>query len=364
MLDFTSALYLGLHHPSNSLPGWSSLSLGRPAALEEPPGAAKVAAELAKLIGCEAGTLLPSTLHLFLDLFGVLARERIAIFMDQGSYPIVQWAAQRGAALGVPVHAFRKHDPAALQGLVLRHRDRKPVIVTDGFCPDCGPAPLKAYARIAGDHGGYLVLDDTQALGILGEAPTASNPAGRGGGGSVRWHGIEAPHLIVGASLAKAFGAPVAVLAGSRMLIRRFHEESETRDHSSPPSVPVIEAARRAVAINRVYGDALRRRSLRRVTAFREWVRQAGLAATGGWFPVQTLSVQPGISVRRLHKQLLGRGIRTVLRRGCNGDRPLLTFVISAAHSAADIRTAALAVRSLIAGPGARPTMGGVHEHV
>jgi hypothetical protein len=61
---------------------------------------------------------------------------------------------------------------------------------------------------------------------------------------------------------------------------------------------------------------------------------------------------------------LLGRGIRTVLRRGCNGDRPLLTFVISAAHSAADIRTAALAVRSLIAGPGARPTMGGVHEHV
>ena len=72
MLDFTSALYLGLRHPSASLPPWDALTIGRPAALAEPPDAEAVAAEIASLQGCEAATLLPSTLHLFWDLFRVL----------------------------------------------------------------------------------------------------------------------------------------------------------------------------------------------------------------------------------------------------------------------------------------------------
>src|SRR5262249_19696524 len=156
-----------------------------------------------------------------------------------------------------------------------------------------------------------------------------------GGGGSLRWHGMTAPHLIVGASLAKAFGTPIALLAGSEPLIRRFHERSETRVHSSPPSVAVIEAARHALAVNRTCGDALRGRLQQRVASFREWLRQSGLATTGGWFPVQTLRAPPELSVQRLYQQLLERGIRTVLRRGRNEGRPLLTFVVSAAHSAA-----------------------------
>ena len=57
MLDFTSALYLGLRHPSGSLGDWESLTLGRPSALREPPDAEAVAADLARLQGCEAGAL-------------------------------------------------------------------------------------------------------------------------------------------------------------------------------------------------------------------------------------------------------------------------------------------------------------------
>ena len=47
------------------------------------------------------------------------------------------------------------------------------------------------------------MLDDTQAFGILGEGPLKSNPYGMGGGGSLRWHGVYGPHIIVGSSLAK-----------------------------------------------------------------------------------------------------------------------------------------------------------------
>ena len=98
MLDFTSALYLGLQHPSASLPPWDALTLGRPAALMEPPDADAVAGELAGLQGSEAATLLPSTLHLFWDLFRVLGGEQMGILCDAGS--VSDRAVGRGTGIG------------------------------------------------------------------------------------------------------------------------------------------------------------------------------------------------------------------------------------------------------------------------
>ena len=80
MLDFTSALYLGLRHPTGSLRPWAQLTSGRPAALATPANQAGVAQALARLQGCEMATLSSSTLHLFWDLFGVLAGGRVAIY--------------------------------------------------------------------------------------------------------------------------------------------------------------------------------------------------------------------------------------------------------------------------------------------
>jgi 8-amino-7-oxononanoate synthase len=91
MLDFTSALYLGPQHSMGSLRPWSQLTTGAPAALIRPPGSDTVADQLARLQGCERGTLATSTLHLFWDLFGILAGCRVAIYLDAGAYPIAWW---------------------------------------------------------------------------------------------------------------------------------------------------------------------------------------------------------------------------------------------------------------------------------
>ena len=157
-----------------------------------------VAGELARLQGSEAATLLPSTLHLFWDLFHVLDRQHTAILCDTELYPIARWGVERAAGLGTPLHRFPHHDAAALARMVERLAQAKlrPIIVADGYCPGCGRlAPIPAYAEIARHAGGYLVLDDTQALGILGEAPSRANPYGTGGGGSLRWHGVFGPHI-------------------------------------------------------------------------------------------------------------------------------------------------------------------------
>jgi 8-amino-7-oxononanoate synthase len=79
MLDFTSALYLGLCHPSGTLRPWAQLTTGRPAALQEPPGTEGVTESLVHLLGCAGATLGTSTLHIFWDVFQVLAMEPIGI---------------------------------------------------------------------------------------------------------------------------------------------------------------------------------------------------------------------------------------------------------------------------------------------
>ena len=352
VLDFTSALYLGIHHPSQSLKPWSQLTLGRPAALSEPPGALRVAQMLSALQGCEQGVLTPSTLHLFWDLFGMLGKLPVSIYLDEGAYPIARWGAERAAARGVAVRRFRHHDPDSLLAQIAgQARSRKrPIVVADGFCPACGvPAPIGHYLDIVRRFGGLLVLDDTQALGILGEEPGAHAPYGNGGGGVLRWSGHFGPDILVGASLAKGFGVPVAALAGSGLMLQRFATLSDTRVHCSPPSAALISAAEKALAINEGQGDRLRSRLLRLVGGFRKRLRQVGLSACSGFFPVQTLKPMPAVDAVRLHERLLGLGIRTVLHRARDGQVPRLSFLITALHTPSEIDQSVVALQQACA---------------
>lgn len=347
MVDFTSALYLGLRHPIDSLGAWEALTLGRPSALREPPDAEIVAADLARLQGCEAGALLPSTLHLFWDLFAMLGQGDMVILRDEGAYPIARWGTERAQAMGVRVRTFPHHDSRSLERLIadsVRHR-LKPIVVADGYCPRCGAAaPVRAYAELVERSGGYLVLDDTQALGILGRDPDGTNPYGSGGGGSLRWHNTFGRHIIACSSLAKAFGVPVAVLAGERRLVEWFRRESQTRLHCSPASVAVIRAARVALRANQSHGDALRRRLLRLVTRLRTLLMGAGLRPSGQLpFPMQTF-VSANRRAALLHEQLLGAGIVGLLTTTCRALTAGLTLLVTARHGLAEIERAGRAI--------------------
>ncbi|HEY7204162.1 MAG TPA: aminotransferase class I/II-fold pyridoxal phosphate-dependent enzyme [Methylomirabilota bacterium] len=348
MIDFTSALYLGLRHPSEALRPWRRLTTGVPAALREPGSAEPIARGLAALTHCERAVLGTSTLHVFWDLFHGLADERCIIYMDAGLYPIARWGIERAAAFGVPVREVPHHDASALRRLLQESPRRRPVMVTDGFCPRCGrPAPLGAYLELTERAGGRLVVDDTQALGVLGRDPGPRAPYGRGGGGSLPWSRIASPDVIVVASLAKGLGVPLAVLAGSATAVSRFEATSETRVHCSPPSVAALRAAEHALAVNRRHGDALRARLVALVSAFRRELSRAGFPVVGGRFPVQTLGTIRGDAAVRLHGALRRRGILTVLRRDVEGvGGPRLTCLLTARHTAGDVAALARALAS------------------
>jgi 8-amino-7-oxononanoate synthase len=337
VLDFASALYLGLDHASRQLPAWERLTLGKPRTLKAPPGANRVEQQLAALVGCERALLATSTLHLFCDLFTLLAQADVNIFLDEGTYPIVRWGVERAACSGTLVTTFPQHDLNALQRALDNVDERPPVIVADGYCPSRGRlAPIAEYLALATTRGGFVVVDDSQALGIFG-TPARSAAYGTGGGGSTRYAGVTSDRVIIGSSLAKAFGVPVAVLAGSAAIVEQLERQSETRVHCSPPSAAVIAASARALAINRRQGDALRTKLAHRVSRFRRGLRRLSLGGIPSLFPMQPIRLPKHIAAEDIHDELREHGIEAVLHRGKRGEKAWISFILTARHSTSEI---------------------------
>lgn len=259
--------------------------------------------------------------------------------MDSNVYPVVRWGIERAKAHGARVQKFPHHDPLTLKAMLKKQTPiLKPVIVTDGFCPACGkPASLKAFHEIIREYKGCFVVDDTQAFGILGERDDNYLPYGRGGGGTLRWEGIMSKDVIVVNSLAKGFGVPVTILAGSHAFIENYKDKSKTRIHCSPPSVAVTRAAEQALKLNRGYGDNLRLHLARLVRYFKKRIKVIGLNTIGGLFPVQTLIVDHRINVIHLYDSLIQSGIRPVLHRNRKTGNAMISFLLRADHNFYDI---------------------------
>jgi 8-amino-7-oxononanoate synthase len=153
----------------------------------------------------------------------------------------------------------------------------------------------------------------------------------------LRWHALDSPDVIVVASLAKAFGAPIAMLGGSNDVVARLEATSGTRVHCSPPSVASLHAAAHALAVNRRCGDRLRSRLAARVLQFQRELRAIGLTAIGGVFPVQTLAAVQDEQTVRLHRALTRAGVHSVLRRDHGHSHPRMTFILTAHHTPDDI---------------------------
>jgi 8-amino-7-oxononanoate synthase len=348
MLDFTSCLYLGMRQEHGRLRPWRQLTTGRPAALCTSAQEDRVAAVLAQFLRCESSVLATSTLHIFWDLFDVLATDGIAIHVDAAAYPIARWGVERAVARGVAASFFKTRDLSSLSEAINRTAlaGLKPVVVTDGVCSFTGsPAPLPDYAALVRPHGAYLVIDDTQGVGLLGESPAPDAPYGHHGVGTPAWYGLAGPEIILVNSLAKGFGAPLAVIGGSAPTIERFKAASATRVHCSPPSAAALSAAENALALNETEGAARRSRLIELVRCFRAGLRSFGLSAYGGLFPIQTLKGISGPEAIALYGALARCGVKTVLRRARQRTGALISFLINAQHTHRDIATAVEALQ-------------------
>jgi 8-amino-7-oxononanoate synthase len=358
-VDFTSALYLGFTHDSGSL-RWDQLTLGAPAAIRRPPQAAEPELGFAALVGCERAVALTSTLHAVWDLFGAHRPRGVALLYDAAAYPVLRWGLERARRGERPAVAFHHHDPEALQrALGKLPPGTLPWVVTDGFCPGCAQvAPLREYARLATARGGRLIVDDTQAVGVMGSDPSRARPFGVGGGGSLRQAALADPGIVLVASLAKGFGVPLAMVAGTAAFIAAFVDDSETLVHCSPPSIAHLAATSHALARNATEGDELRRQLARLVRAFRSEMRAVGIEMRGGMFPLQRLLLSSPQEGLRVQEALGARGVRVIVERLRCRPQAAVTFVITARHDEGQLRRAAAVLSAVLRNhaPQASPT--------
>jgi 8-amino-7-oxononanoate synthase len=355
VLDFTSAAYLGIKHSSTSLNPWSRIALSKPAAIAEPPGASAAAMTLATLQNCQSSSLATSTLHLLWDIGGLLPATRTQLFIDSGAYAVGRWGAERARARGIITQRFRHFDTASLENALKEKLQPGfvPTVLADGFCPACGRvAPLPEYLCAMTGFGGSLIVDDTQALGILGTRRLYdSGPYGKGGGGSLCWHNVGArarKNVLLVSSLAKAFNVPLAALSGDMGAIRAFEAASRTRVHCSPPAVAAICAMSHALSVNEKTGDRRRLHLSGLVDRFQTRMASIGLNPIGNFFPVQAIAVPEGWTSLGFVAALRRHGIHTVATRSSEMPKTRVSFVLSAAHAQSDVDELVHAVGRLL----------------
>jgi 8-amino-7-oxononanoate synthase len=331
-IDFRSSLYLGMRHPNGDLQSWQRLTTGGPALLNEPPINREIARKVAALQGMEHGILAPSTLHLWLDFFQAIDRNTV-LLIDEQAYPLMDWISRLATGRGIKVLNFPTQQIAKLRLLLQMHVQpgQVPFILCDGWNPISGQAsPLRQYLDLLRPFRGYLVVDDTQALGILGKNADSGCPLGYGGRGTLAWQGISSPYIVSICSLAKGFGVPVAVMSGASAFIQPFEQKSLSRIHCSQVSAPLAAAALNALQHNGREGDRKRAYLYRLINHFKKVVQPIGIELRGGIFPVQTLKLPTTQLAMDLFGFLQKNGFSALLLRGEGANQtPLISFCIT-----------------------------------
>ena len=325
--DFTSALFLGQHHPSAGFRPWTDFTTGVPAALRELPEAGLLAASVSTRQQAEAGLVARSALHGLMDVLQALPRPGDLVLVDEGAYPLAQWACRAAEARGVRVVTYPHFRPPA----VVRHSTTW--VVTDGWCQGCSrPAPLGALQALVGKTG-RVIVDDSLAFGVLGRRSAESTFGD--GTGTARWLGLEHGNLLWLGSLAKAYGTPVTVITGDVGTIGRLTRHGGNRLHSSPPSAADLGAGLSALRNPRL--PRLRARLYRLTHWLRQAFRDLGLPPLGLPFPIVGTPVNSLQLARRWRSGLAERGVQTLVQLPRCRPGALLSAVVRADHTQADL---------------------------
>lgn len=349
-VDLASFVYLGLVHRPDELRPWDRFTSGRPAAADDEDFVRALADHVATLQGCEAATFATSTMHAYSDWCAAIGDDETAIFLDEDTYSITQWSVERAANRHVPIFVFRHHDADHLEFMLTRNQapTRRPVVFVDGVSgTNWAAAPLRDYLRCIEHRSGILVVDDTQTIGLLGHSASPDAPYGVGGGGSLRWHEIESPAALMITSLAKAFGVPVAAVAGSRRLTDWFNTSSQTRMHCSPPSIPTFCALEHALDVNQSDGEELRRRLVDNVRQVRESLAPFLVPTDIPYFPVMYIPMPSEKIAHAIDAALRDQGIRVVFQYGTDGAINM-ALITTSAHTRDELEYATGALAEVL----------------
>jgi len=298
---------------------------------------------IASFLGMEAAILYSSCFDANGGLFETLLGPEDAVVSDALNHASIidgirLCKAQR--------YRYRNCDMADLEAKLKEARGARTVLIaTDGaFSMDGVIAPLAEICGLAERYGALLMVDDSHALGVLGEH----------GRGTPEHHGVSARIDIVTGTLGKALGgASGGFTSASREIVELLRQRSRPYLFSNTLAPMIAAASITAIEVAQGAQD-LRARLRRNAQHFRAAIEAAGFETRGAGHPIIPVMVGEARDAQLIAAGLLERGVYAigffypVVPRG----EARIRVQVSAAHEIDDLDFAVeqlVAVRDSIA---------------
>jgi glycine C-acetyltransferase len=262
---------------------------------------ARLEQAIADFLGMEAAILYSSCFDANGGLFETLLGPEDAVISDALNHASVidgirLCKAQR--------YRYRNCDMADLeQKLKEAQTARTVLVVTDGvFSMDGVIAPLADICALAERYGALVMVDDSHALGVLGEQ----------GRGTPEHHGVGARVDIVTGTLGKALGgASGGFTCGSREVVELLRQRSRPYLFSNSLAPMIAAASITAIEVVQKSPD-LRARLRRNAQHFRAAVEAAGFETRGADHPIVPVMVGEARDAQAIAAGLLERSVYAV----------------------------------------------------
>ena len=262
-------------------------------------------AALAAFLGADAAILYSSCFDANGGLFETLLGEEDAVVSDELNHASIVDGIRLCKAKR---YRYRNNDMADLEAK-LGEADaagaRFKLIATDGvFSMDGIVANLRAICDLADRHGALVMVDDSHAVGFVGE----------GGRGTPEHCGVEGRVDILTGTLGKAMGgASGGYVAARREIVDLLRQRSRPYLFSNSLAPCIAAATLEVIELLRgSEGAALRRRVRENGERFRRGMEAHGFALVPGRHPIIPVLLGDAGLATRMADALLAEGIYVI----------------------------------------------------
>ncbi len=284
----------------------------------------KLEKRIADFFGTEDAVYLPS--GYLTDMAGLQALEKDRgcdiVFIDE----MAHYSNADGAlTTGKKVVRFRHLDASDLTEKIKKYlkKGKRPLIATDGLFPVWAElAPVDNYLKIADEFDGVVWVDDSHAVGILGET---------GRGVSEYFH-LDSDRLFMGATLSKAFGAYGGFVTGNSNFIRTV-KSGNVMTGSSSPSNAMVSAALKGLELVK-NNPEFRRRLWNNAVYLKKGMGRLGIPVADNYLPIVTFVTGNSSEMEKIQQKLMEKGIYIqFIKYVGSGADGVLRIVVTSSHT-------------------------------
>jgi glycine C-acetyltransferase len=287
--------------------------------------------EVSKFLETEDTILFSSCFDANSGVFESLFDERDAIISDELNHASIIDGIRLSKAARF---RYKNRDMADLERCLVEAKDaRQRIIVTDGiFSMDGYLAPLKEICDLAEQYGAVVMVDDSHAVGLLGQ----------GGKGTPELAGVGSRVDIYTGTFGKALGgAAGGYVSGRKEIVEILRQKARPYlfSNSLAPAIVAGSLAAIRIAADPIEGVKLRQKLHANAQRFRAGMTEDGFTLLEGEHPIIPVMLGDAVLAANLAKSMFNNGVYVtafsfpVVPR----DKARIRVQLSADHSEQDI---------------------------